>query len=416
MRRLLAALAAAVVTVPVAASAASPSAGLSAPVAPSICSWAAKTEPDTVNVAFPDTNAAYWSHPYVAAPGTKLIVRGTYAQARYFSFNIYQPSAVPLDSIYDAQIRPDKGSANPFDGTVPAPKTGRKWTFTVEFTKKPATPAPNTIYAGTSELFGTPNPGGILMLRVYMPNDPKSPTGGVPLPTVETVTSTGTVLTADKPCSTDLPQTGGGVTRTLNTSNFPANTTPNAATPELSWGRAFGNPYFGFFGNEQNAYITTGVNRGYGSLVVVRAKAPRFPNTITGKRVSSRDQVRYWSLCMNSISTRVNSCAADYQTSLDADGYFTYVISDPGQRPVNATTKHATTWLPWGAADVQGVLIYRNMTPSPDFDHAAQNIETKDQDPATVMREYYPRATYCDRPTYEQGGWKLCFKTFGKGA
>ncbi len=226
----------------------------------------------------------------------------------------------------------------------------------------------------------------------------------------------GTVLTEDKSCSTDLPETGGALTQTLNDSSFPVNIPVSAATPQLSWGKAFGNNFVGFFGNEQNAYITTGINRAYGPLVVVRAKAPRFPDTARGVRVSPRDQVRYWSLCQNSATTRVNACSPDYKTTLDKDGYFTYVISDPGQRPGNATPKQAATWLPWGAADVQGVLIYRHMIPSPTFKHAAQSIETKDRDPKAVMGEYYPRATYCDKATYEQGGWKLCFKRFGSDA
>lgn len=371
------------------------------------CSWAAKTDPDTVNVAFPDTNASYWSHAYAAAPGTELVVHGTYAKARYFSFHVYQPSGVPVDSIYDAQLRPDPGAANPFAGGSPRAKK-QTYTLHVVFTAKPARPSPNTLYAGRLALSGSlPNPGGLLMLRVYTPNDPHSPQGGVPLPTVATATSDGTVLANGSACSSDLPSTGGSATSAVNESSDPSG--PEAGG-QITWGKAFGNNAAGFFGNQQNAYLTATINREYGDLVVIRTRAPRFPDTVHGRYPSSRDQVRYWSFCQNSGSTRVNACTADYQTAVDRQGYLTIVVSDPAQRPANAVARNGVTWIPWGAADPAGILIYRNMVPAAGFTHSVQAVK-KGDDPLAVMGAYYPTARYCTKSGFEQHGWRGCLES-----
>lgn len=371
------------------------------------CSWAAKTDPDTVNVAFPDTNASYWSHAYTAAPGMELVVHGTYARARYFSFHTYQPSGVPVDSLYDAQIRPDAGATNPFAGGSPR---ARKQTYTlrVVFTPRPAKPAPNTLYAGRLAVSDAlPNPGGLLMLRVYTPNDPRSPQGGVPLPTVTTQTTSGVALERGTACSNDLPSSGGSGTNAVNGSSEPAG--PGLGG-EITWGKAFGNNAAGFFGNQQNAYLTATIRRDDGDLVVIRTRAPRFPDTIHGRYPSSRDQVRYWSFCQNSGSTRVNACTADYQTAVDRQGYLTIVVSDPAQRPANATARNGVTWIPWGAADPAGILIYRNMVPAAGFTHSVQAVK-KGDDPKAVMGDYYPTARYCTKAGFERRGWRGCLES-----
>ncbi|MDT7544453.1 MAG: hypothetical protein QOE99_563 [Actinomycetota bacterium] len=367
------------------------------------CSWAAKSEPDTVNVAYPDTNASYWSHSYSAAPGTELRITGTYAKARYFSFHAYQPTGVPLDSIYDAQIRPDRGSSNPFAGG-PLDAPNQRYTLTVSFTAKPAKPRPNTIYAGELAGGNGRNPGGILMLRVYTPKDARSPQGSVPLPTVTWRTTAGQDLSVGTACSNDLPAAGGSGTSALNGASQP-DPAPQTTGTEPSWGKAFGNNAAGFFGNQQNAYLTAGINRANGPLVVIRARAPRFPDTSRGQQPGPSDQVRYWSICQNSNSTRVNACVADYQAAVDKRGYFTFVVSDPAQRPVNATARNGVTWLPWGAADSTGLLIYRNMAPAASFRQAVQVI-TKADDPAKVMGAYYPLARYCTKQSFEQHTWR----------
>jgi len=381
-----------------------PALGNSAPPAVG-CSWSSNSDPDAVNAAYPDTNATYWFTPYAATPGTKLVIRGIYPKARYFSFHVYHPGGVPVGSLYDAQIAPNRGSANPFAGRPT--RVGRSYTVTVLFTPEPALPAANTIYASSSGVGTAPNPGGQLMLRVYVPTDPRSPAGGVPLPTVTTETTKGTVIIAGAACSGALPAAGGAVNNALIGNSFPAQSPTADLTAAISWSRAYGNPYAGLYGNEQNAYLTASISRRFGDLVVIHAKAPLFPNTRAGVQPYVRNDVRYWSICQNSNSTRVNSCAADFQAHVRR-GLFTYVISDPSQRPRNADASHGVVWLPWGAADATALLIYRNMLVSPTFRHAVQDVK-QGQDPKRIMGAYYPSAVYCDKATFERGGWQGCF-------
>ncbi len=376
-----------------------------------VCSWDLESEPDTVNAAYPDTSANYWTHPYTATPGTELVIHGTYPKSRYFSFHAYQPSVVPIDSIYDSQIAPDPGSANPFIGKV-AKKKSQDYTVTVLFTAKPADPPPNTIYAGVQQIAGAPNPGGLLMFRTYVPNDPTQPQGSVPYPTVTWQTTGGTVLTSEAACSTNLPSTNGIIAEELNSLSFPIQV-PTSGVPAVpTWAKAYSNSDYGFFGNQQNAYLTSTISRADGDLVVVHAEAPTFPNTTKGQPAYTPSQLRYWSLCENSVDTQVISCDPDYQSN-ERGGYYTYVISDPSDRPANAIAKDGVAWLPWGATDPEGVMILRNMVASPSFPSAVQDITQTGPTPQQVMGPYYPTAAYCTTALFESGGWKACFTASG---
>src|SRR3954468_20578441 len=64
-------------------------------------------DPDTVNVAFPDDSAQYFSGTYQAVPGTRIRVQGQFPHARYMSFNVYDAAQRPLDALADIELRPD---------------------------------------------------------------------------------------------------------------------------------------------------------------------------------------------------------------------------------------------------------------------------------------------------------------------
>src|SRR4051812_17182393 len=142
-----------------------------------------KTDPATVNVAYPDQAAIYWSGSYAAAPGTRLRITGRYPHARYFSFNVYDNAQRPLDALADVEIAPDPGSVNPFVAGAPRDATARSYTAFVDFGPIPQHRAPNTLYTGTGQN-GAPNFQGTFILRVYVPDKGRDETGGVGLPTV----------------------------------------------------------------------------------------------------------------------------------------------------------------------------------------------------------------------------------------
>ena len=48
------------------------------------------------------------------------------------------------------------------------------------------------------------------------------------------------------------------------------------------------------------------------------------------------------------------------------------------------------------------------MLVSSTFRQAVQDV-AQGQDPKKVMGAYYPSAVYCDKTTFERGGWRSCF-------
>ena len=155
----------------------------------------------------------------------------------------------------------------------------------------------------------------------------------------------------------------------------------------------------GFLSNVHNAYTSTGFARRYGSIAMVRAKAPSYRGQAGVE--FGQEQLRYWSLCGNEFATqRFTDCAADFQVPLDDQGFFTVVISDPADRPANATAENGFLWLPWGPYPDQ-LLLYRHMLHNPEFTEAIQNVEKGDA-LADVMKDFAPVGIYCDPNVFTQ--------------
>ena len=53
------------------------------------CAWPFISDVQTLNAFYPDTNATYWVAPYIALPGSQLIVHGTYPNGRFMSLDTY---------------------------------------------------------------------------------------------------------------------------------------------------------------------------------------------------------------------------------------------------------------------------------------------------------------------------------------
>jgi hypothetical protein len=383
-------------------------AGASAPSEPPTqCSWGLQSNPNVVNVEYPDLNAHYWGRELLPQLGGRLVIRGEYPAARYFSFHVYDEKLVPLDSIYDSQVVPNPGSSNPF---VHKPKRGAgvHYTLYVEFKPKPSNPAPNTLYVGDTPQ-GTPTPEGTLMYRVYVPNNPSDPAGGAPLPQITWETEEGAPIQEYGACASNSIEIGGQLNEEIADSNWPEGV-PAPPSPEATnrptWARAFGSELVGVWANQQVAYLKTTISRQYGDVVVIRGKAPTFPDTRAGQPPYRKRQVRYWSFCENSETTRVIACQADYRAATNG-GYYTYVVSDPDKRPANATAANGVTWLLWGGTMASGQVIYRNMLPAPSFAQAVQHVP-EGASPQGVMGPYFPHAVYCTKAIFEAGGWSAC--------
>lgn len=391
-------------------------------VPPAGCSWYSQSNPDVANFAYPDANATYWGTQMIAIPKTGLIVHGRFPHARYFSIIAYDPALRPVGGLRDDQIDPQTG-VNRF-------RTGRKGdgTYTIHIlaTPAPAHPAPNTIYAGAMHE-GEPNPGGFVLYRVYVPDDPADPTGGAGLPDVSLdVAGATTVPFAQCRSGGGLPSPG--VNQLVAGMNYPAALTPPVAAPSdtnpPTWQKFYGYSSVagtvspsaanlapgggGFLSNVDNEYIAAGIERKFGDLVVFRALMPTFPDTRAGAPPWAPRQVRYWSICENeTVTERYVACTADYQAVLDPTGHATFVISDPDQRPTNADAAHAVNWLPWGGAYPDGRIIYRQMLAAPSFRHAIAQV-SQGEPLAPTLGAYLPAIAYCTKTQFERTGADGC--------
>jgi hypothetical protein len=373
---------------------------------------ATRFDADTVNVLFPDSSAQYWTASYRAVPGTHIRIDGVYPYARYTSWNVYDPLLRPFAHAADVDIAPDPGSQNPFlPGASRRTAVGqRHYTIYITFDAGSA-PGPNRIYVDPSK-----NPSGVFTLRVYVPDRGRDTTGGVGLPQITWQPNSEGAPAVASPCQGVEKPSVSSVTSTYAQQNGPNGGANMPGRNPPRWHRFtnlcqagqdlfFDNPYAdnlpdsgqspcsnfgsgGFLSNMDNAYVYTGITRGYGKLVVLHGKAPTFaatyPNTAT---MPSGKQLRYWSFCENDpYSQRYIACLRDDQVKLDRDGWYTIVISRPSDRP-----SCAKNWIPWGP-QTWGTLIYRHMLPAPGFSGAIQRA-SYGSEPAS-MGDYYPSARY----------------------
>ncbi|MFC5801014.1 hypothetical protein [Streptomyces formicae] len=375
------------------------------------CAWPAVVSPTRLNFAFPETNATYWMMPYRLGEGDRIVADGTFPSARFTSLTSYDAKGAPIDSLADHDIAASPGSKNPFAvpdaGTDPA-----RHRYSV--TLRPGTAAGsggNTLAATTDS---AASGSGFLVVRIYVPAEPSDPAGGAPLPTLSVQRENGrseTLTPCPKADSTQGP--AGPLVDDLR--KLVKDVAPPgrfAGCGEFTTGNpgfALPNKVSNLFPNPYNKYLCAPVAYEQGRIAVVRGKAPTFPNTGEGQSVLDPTQVRYWSICQNQwqVPYPASSCAADFQTALDEDGTYTYVVSTPQDRPANATTADGVTWISWGPTDVDSVLIMRNMLPAQDFDNAIQDVKPG-ENAASVMGAYYPSITYCDKDTFADGGPDAC--------
>ena len=383
------------------------------------CLWTLQSNPDTGNVAYPDTAATYWGLQILLPPGSALLLHGQFPHARYMSYNIYDPQLQPIGALADAAIKADPGSTNPFVAGARRDAPKRSYTMWVAAATAPAHPAANTIYAGSVALVN-------LLYRVYVPDRSRDLSGDAGLASLSLRLLTGSVVPLPEACRA-RPYLAAPANSTYASVNGPPGVGGDPQDP-VQWHAFFNAPYSiyqsrlqdtpvgpllggvipasktgGFLSNSDNAYVTALVPRTPGEVVVLTGKAPTTTQTLNGERVMGSGQLRYWSMCENDqVSQRVVACVFDQQVPLDSSGRYRIVVSSPADRPANATAECGFVWLPWGAQpDAQ--LILRNMLPAKTFAHALQRI----QKPGTekqVVGEYLPRGIKVATASFEKQG------------
>jgi hypothetical protein len=378
------------------------------------------------NINFPEASSTtYWVTLVDASPGSVMTMRGRFPFGRFMGLEIYSGDQL-VDHLADVDIVPDPGENNPYvSGTV----NGTYMAYLV-FGAKPPVPAPNTIYAG--ELTSV-----ALLYRIYHATDPVDPTGGARNPVLPDLALDGTSLTS---CPTHgfVQDADSTVWGRLDNADWKG----RSPGPKQRWAASdpplwrLTDPYAAhYFPNGANYYMSATLSREFlapatnKNLVVVRFKAPTFPATRRGEPVHVDRQVRFWSLCTDEpYTTNVNRCVPDDAALLDQDGFATFVISDPGAKPSDATLAlfHAN-WIAWGALGAPGDVVYdREQKPwgmqTPVHYYSALLYRQTEAGPAftqsfravsllpkrrwkAAMGDYWPTGGYCSSADFNAFGF-----------
>ena len=286
------------------------------------------------NVATPDTNATYWVMPLDLSRWRAMVIRGGYPDARFFNFSTYTATGALVDTIFDSNIVADAGSANPF--APPGSEIAGNYTVTIGAANQGSS---NFLSAGGSRF-------AFIVYRVYLPDQTFDRTGGVgvpmvtltdfngnsrtlrPCPFADAETSLGNlVLLLEAAGMSDAAKFLGQILTLANQSPL-ATCSPNQAGPSaVAFSTAV--PGVNFFPNPQTTYFQT-ANLCFqpGEILVIRGKAPVFPDTYPAPPVGGsvfdaafdgQIQLRYWSMCNNVgvLPYPVVACAADAMTELE---------------------------------------------------------------------------------------------------
>lgn len=441
-----------IVALPASAAAAVPSAFSNASVR---CAWPVESTPSKANVAYPDSNATYWTTPYVALPGMRITLRGTYPTARFFSVNVYASSGQDFtvngvdSAITDYEIEPDAGTANPWQ--TPGATAGT-YTLTLRGAVSanargnvvpiaPTTPATPFVRA-------LPKRTGFVTVRVYLPagGDPSS----VPLPTLTYRYRNGTTTTLKQCARAQSTPTAASRIRSTamrtamrailrgSKASPPASSSGPCATP-LVFCRASGGTTP--FPNSDSGYAAAKFQPAAGYLTVVRATMPTsavaygsgpglWPATAAGI------DLRYWSLCTYVYAKpypvvkigRIMGCVADQDLPVATGNVATVVISSVRDRPSATRASGGTVgWLPTSPTEpnTMEVIAVRNMLADTGFSASVMNATASDPASAqATMGAYYPTITQCTTRTFAdaslgagggaagaQAGVAACFQT-----
>jgi hypothetical protein len=367
---------------------AAPRAGFTAPLLP-VCSWAFEvTGRGLTNIATPDTNATYWVMPFDTEHWRTMVINGTFPKARFFNVTTYAATGELVDSVLDQAIVPDPDTANPF-ATQNVPSGSGTYKLTIG--ASPAGSA-NTLKSASGRF-------SFVVYRIYAPNKGLDRKGGVDLPQVSVIDAGGNVRQL-RPCPTAEAEAGLTALILLlrvnglnDAANFLQGVLQMAVTVQRSPVPCSGQqgptvPFApatlntDFFPNPITTYLETpGLCLPPGKVLVVRGKAPVFPNTYAGGSVfdpafDGQIQTRYWSMCQNDrvIPYPVVACQADFETSRNANDSYTYVVSPtpPENLPADAS------WLAWGNVAIPKNLIFRLTLP------------------VGPVGEFTPKAAFCD--------------------
>lgn len=407
----------------------------------------------TTNKAYPDASALYWGARFRLPAGSTLRLDGRYPHARFMSINSYGlvdgVEHAAVDSLEDTQIKPDRGSVNPF-------RTGAD-RYTVRRDYRVSIPADDGARTSTSarNVLDVPdtNEGSVqeLIYRVYLPDRARDQSvRSLPQPTL--TLADGSVLSGSSMCAAvndqqrfftfqTMPE--GAYRSLVNTPGADVRT--NAAFDPVRWEKFFNTPLAlsiyrlstplqdmrladqakgevgGYYDNRAVKYLVGPINAAYGDVLVLHGKLPTTPRTGPHIGTVQSGQMRYWSICQNGspVETNAIDCVTDDEARkvLRNGRTYTIVVSTRADRPANARHQCDVAWLDWGTQrDVlnrrSGTLVLRNLDSDPGFARSVQKIGPADTDVTSVpnpghrrvMGDYLPTSRYMSTGQFERRG------------
>jgi hypothetical protein len=418
------------------------------------CFWGTSYTEETRNIIWPESHTDYPVSTDSIPAGGKIVLHGRFPHARFFSFTATSTVLQLRDYLYDVNIKPDKGSTNPFLPGANRNATHRSYTVTIvdQPDPGPGHRQPNTLYAGVAGQSSAPF---VVAERVYLPDQGRDFTGGVGDPTASYVASDGTSSSGQAACTALQTKAGAYNILNVNPILFPeskikqlltmSKSAEHPATDPAAWYKYFGPawllaPYYagtsdasmisslpltatGLGANPANGYVFTWLDRRFGpnhdghNIAVLHGTLPTTPATYLGEsRMRAGTQLRYWSLCNSQglpSGATTGRCLADEETPINAHREYTVVLSLPQDRPTNATDKCGVAWMNYGTKGDgytrpdSTLMIMRNLatTAHTAFPHSVQDIAS----PSTIkqtMGAYLPTVTYMTASQFEKRGCK----------
>lgn len=386
-----------------------------------------------------DSHVTYLKAMYIAPFGATLHASGEFPHARFFDFQISQPfdPTFPIDQgfgngeipIADVDIDPLDGHTNPYRVGEDRDATERSYEVTFEMAAGSPVEmnpgyAPGYRWPGNNRVggpfvqTGAVGQGMIspanLWGRLYAPDDPDDPFGGVELPTLwfeldgqrfwiemgtadrlQAIQSTTAPATPGAPVEPTAARVDGWIKQfdlvgrfLEERAAFMPNMTDQASEalldlartlPLVGYGRGPAARAPGSYESSAtfvpyNSYLVKNVTLGQGQVLTLTGRLPTTPDTRRGgedRAVMSAAQARYFSI--SSYWNTPDGYPAALQTSImddeivtDSEGNYTIVYSRAEDRPANATAENGITWVEWGPAP-RAELLLRWMTIAPDW-------------------------------------------------
>ena len=406
------------------------------------CFWfgPATIDNPATNLAYPEQSAVYWGARFRLPAGATLVLDGKYPHARFMSLNAYLDKG-STDDLFDTEIKPNKGSVNPYK--VGASRYARNRAYRV------AVPGPNTTPRGYANVLESPADGTKiqeLIYRVYMPDTAGDRSvGSLPKPSVRL--KSGKVLRGTKACRlindskryfTMQTMPPNIYTALVNTAGADPASNPSQDPPrwEKYFNLSLALSVFSYGANDESGRVTAKalgeqgayydnlavkytvapINQAFGKVLMLQGKLPTTPSSGKAVKKMGSGEMRFWSICTNSspVETQGIDCVNDAELKglTDSQRDYTIVVSRAADRPTEAVAGCNVAWLDWGdAQDIlgrdSGTLVLRNLASDPDFAHSTQKVTIEDVDVTKndnggvstdnqrgVMGDYLPTGTY----------------------